>query len=126
MDSAGARHVNVEVKELFESAAQLPSHERSAYLMQSCPDPLVRLEVESLLEYATETDSFDAAVRGVAWSLHAEGELSPGDRIGAYRILSSIGHGGMGTVYLAERADGTFHQQVAAKVLQSGNAGFLL
>lgn len=40
-----------------------------------------------------------------------------GEVLGAYRLLSVLGCGGMGTVYLAERADGSYEQQVALKVL---------
>lgn len=42
----------------------------------------------------------------------------PGDRIGAWSLLRSIGRGGMGEVFLAERADGRFAQQVAIKFLR--------
>ncbi len=45
--------------------------------------------------------------------VHAEPK--PGDRIGAFRIERALGHGGMGTVFLATRADGVFEQQVALK-----------
>jgi serine/threonine protein kinase/tetratricopeptide (TPR) repeat protein len=45
---------------------------------------------------------------------------SPGDVIGSYRILGTIGHGGMGSVYLAERADGELEQKVAIKLLRAG------
>jgi len=40
-----------------------------------------------------------------------------GRRVGAYRLLSLIGGGGMGRVYLAERADGQYQQQVAVKLM---------
>jgi serine/threonine protein kinase/Flp pilus assembly protein TadD len=43
-----------------------------------------------------------------------------GDRIGPYRILRTLGSGGMGDVYLAERADPEFEQQVAIKVVHGG------
>jgi serine/threonine protein kinase/TolA-binding protein len=46
--------------------------------------------------------------------------LTPGARLGPYRILSSIGRGGMGVVYRAERDDGKFGQRVAIKVLSAG------
>jgi len=39
-------------------------------------------------------------------------------RIGPYRLLRELGHGGVGVVYLAERIDGAYHQQVAIKLLQ--------
>ena len=44
-------------------------------------------------------------------------ERLPGRRIGPYRILREIGHGGMGTVYLAERADGQYRKRVAIKLV---------
>ena len=40
-----------------------------------------------------------------------------GDRIGPYRVLRTLGVGGMGEVYLAERADAEFDQKVAIKVV---------
>ena len=48
----------------------------------------------------------------------------PGDRVGPYRLLREIGRGGMGSVWLAERADGAFQRQVALKLPRvSGSAG---
>src|SRR4030088_3392345 len=43
-----------------------------------------------------------------------------GDRIGPYRVLRTLGVGGMGEVYLAERADAEFDQKVAIKVVHGG------
>src|SRR5580698_10423520 len=43
-----------------------------------------------------------------------------GDRIGQYRVLRTLGVGGMGEVFLAERADAEFEQRVAIKVVHSG------
>ncbi len=40
----------------------------------------------------------------------------PGDRVGPYRLIREIGRGGMGAVWLAERADGNFKRQVALKL----------
>src|SRR5882762_5568830 len=46
--------------------------------------------------------------------------MEEGDRIGPYRVLRTLGAGGMGEVYLAERADAQFEQQVAIKVVHGG------
>jgi len=46
-----------------------------------------------------------------------------GERIGPYRVLGTLGAGGMGEVYLAERADAEFEQRVAIKVVQAGPFG---
>jgi len=48
----------------------------------------------------------------------AGAELVPGSRIGAWRVLRVIGRGGMGEVYLAERADASFDKRVALKLVQ--------
>src|SRR5205085_206679 len=46
-----------------------------------------------------------------------------GHSIGAYTLMSAIGHGGMGSVWLAERSDGRFERQVAVKFLSIALAG---
>ena len=46
--------------------------------------------------------------------------LGEDEGLGSFRILSEIGRGGMGRVYLAERADGAYRQRVAIKVLSTG------
>jgi serine/threonine protein kinase/Tol biopolymer transport system component len=43
-----------------------------------------------------------------------------GERLGAYRIVGELGRGGMGAVYLAERADSEFRRRVAVKVVKRG------
>ncbi len=45
---------------------------------------------------------------------------SPGTRVGPYRILNEIGHGGMGVVYRAERADDVYRKEVAVKIVRRG------
>jgi serine/threonine protein kinase/tetratricopeptide (TPR) repeat protein len=49
-------------------------------------------------------------------------QIMTGDRIGQYRVLRTLGVGGMGEVFLAERADAEFEQQVAIKVVHGGTA----
>ena len=54
----------------------------------------------------------------------ADAGPGPGDRVGPYRLLRAVGQGGMGSVWLAERADGSFQRQVALKLPRlSGSAG---
>ena len=107
--------MNLEIEKLLDLAAQIPRGRRAEFVAQQCTDPWVRAEVESLLEYATGADSFfEEAVQGVAVSLRTSGEASPGDVIGAYRVVSLIGRGGMGRVYLAERVYGEIQQIAAA------------
>jgi eukaryotic-like serine/threonine-protein kinase len=42
------------------------------------------------------------------------------ERIGAFRVVREIGRGGIGRVFLADRADGEFEQRVAIKLIQDG------
>jgi serine/threonine-protein kinase len=46
-----------------------------------------------------------------------------GRRIGPYQVLRELGHGGMGTVYLAARADQQYQKRVAIKLIRAGLAG---
>lgn len=86
---------------------------------ETMDDPHLRQEVLALLA-AMETrgdlldrPALDAVTRG-----GPAAQLQPGHRVGAYRVLSLLGRGGMGEVYRAERADGQFEQQVALKLLR--------
>jgi serine/threonine-protein kinase len=56
-------------------------------------------------------------------NLHAEGAGLAGQTIGAYRLISLIGQGGMGTVCLAERSDGRFQRKAAVKFLSAARVG---
>src|SRR5262249_54872991 len=47
-----------------------------------------------------------------------ETELDEGDRLGAWRLVKRLAKGGMGAVYLAERADGHFEQRAAIKLIR--------
>jgi serine/threonine protein kinase/tetratricopeptide (TPR) repeat protein len=51
-------------------------------------------------------------------TLDVRSEPQPERRIGAYRILRELGHGGMGTVYLAARADDQYQKRVAIKTIR--------
>ena len=107
--------------ELFSGALALPPPQRRVYLDRECAsDPDLLAQVEALLIGAENQDSFlspgGAASPGLLQELRGSmSELAPGTRIGRYRILDPLGKGGMGIVYLAERADGAYHQQVALK-----------
>lgn len=48
-------------------------------------------------------------------------ELQPGDRVGSYRVVRELARGGMAIVYLAERDDGEYQQQVALKWMQGAH-----
>ncbi len=104
------------VKEIFQSALDLASDERTKYLNEKCSDnPSLRCEVERLL------DSFDndyleqPAVEKFAETVLSKSNLSIGQEIGHYKIVKKIGAGGMGEVFLAE--DVRLKRKIALKIL---------
>lgn len=78
-------------------------------------------EVRALLAADAETGIMDVVGPRLSAISHAV-EPRPPERVGAYRIIRELGRGGMGVIYLAARADGQFEQQVAIKLIGTGNA----
>ncbi len=110
------------VEDLFFQALPMPPEERRRFLSGYSPE--VRLEVEALLEEDQVGSLVAATVRDTARSaLNGSGSpgpgVMPGGRVGAYEICEEIGSGGMGTVFLALRADDAYHRQVAIKFIRS-------
>src|SRR5215472_12245057 len=119
--SQRAHPMNPYLQKLFEQAVGMVGAEREGFISRHCADPALRRDLELLLACDQGADTFlEGAVIDAASSVLKSLGLSPGQRIGPYRVLTVIGQGGMGLVYLAERADGKFEQRVALKVLQSG------
>src|SRR5690606_16139331 len=79
---------------------------------------LVALVAAMLDADAGGTDDVQAIVSGAIHELTDEPPAPSEQRLGPYRLVSEIGRGGMGTVYLAERDDGAFDQRVAVKVVR--------
>lgn len=105
-----------EVEALFEQALEVPTAERPQFL-QSIGDDELRAEVEALLHahgeaFLDEPDRF--------FSTEGPDSLPPGEIIDRYRIIREIGRGGMGAVFLAERADEQYQKQVAIKLIKRG------
>jgi serine/threonine protein kinase len=112
------------VEELLNTALELEPGARRKFL-DALDAPTLRREVESLLVFETESDSFLSAP-ALAFSSdffednNGEDGERAGQAIGRYRIIKEIGRGGMGAVYLAERADDAYQQHVAVKVIKRG------
>jgi non-specific serine/threonine protein kinase/serine/threonine-protein kinase len=107
-------------KAIVADAAEASPTERPALVAERCgDDPELRAEVESLL--AQTTGRLEQAADHAVQSLRRElSILATGQRIGAWVIVRELGRGGMGAVYLAQRADGAYEKQVAIKVLRRG------
>ncbi len=119
------------VNNLLDAALELPSSERSLFLERECgEDAELCLEVESRLEAFDDYDGTSTFLEGPAVApvttsgeptrVIAERGQDQGRRIGPYRLVRTIGRGGMGSVHLAERDDAQFRQRVALKVIRQG------
>lgn len=107
------------VKAVYEDLAERAAAEQPALLAAACTDDAaVRAEVAALLQLQPQAAAFLEQPPLVA-ALPSQ-ENHSGKQIGAYRLLRELGRGGMGAVYLAERTDGTFDQQVAIKLVWPG------
>lgn len=93
---------------------------RAAWLAEARQrDPALAEQVETLLAQADGLPELDTGPGALADDLVEQySGLTPGDLLGAWRVLHPLGRGGMGRVYLAERADGAFDKRVAVKVLR--------
>ena len=104
---------------LADALEQTSFEERTALLKRSCADDTTLLrEAEKLL--ARDTTAFEEFAEFAATRLRHDERDRIGERIGAYLIVRQLGRGGMGAVYLAERADGQFKKRVAIKLLKRG------
>lgn len=111
------------VKSVLEQALDVSSAERQKFLDERCSgDNIIRSEVETFLRAEHDSAQFErSAVEAVLDAISGDDGHSHIDEvIGKYRMVREIGAGGMGAVYLAERADGEFTQRVAIKLIRAG------
>lgn len=109
-----------EIKHIFLSALEMPEQERSDYLSK-CDEPL-RAKVEKLLSADENANSFIVEPAVIDAGLVENGDRDDfvGENIDGYKIIRKIGHGGMGTVYLANREGEAFDKTVALKLVKRG------
>ena len=139
MSSGESRHTALwrDVFEAADRALELHGAERRAFVQRCVEEnPTVGGELKALIESGEHASVLEhpasafsapflhaAEVAGAPQSAVPNGETAT---FGAYRVRRELGSGGMGTVYLAERADDQFRKDVALKVLprwRRGNRG---
>lgn len=102
---------------LFEEAVELSGGERRDYLDQRCGDDSeLRAEVESLIRNDSAGTKFRGAIGEIAAQMDS-GSVTVGETVGSYRLARELGHGGMGSVWLAARDDDEYQSEVAIKLI---------
>ncbi len=120
-----------EVNALFERATSLPPEERHAFIdKETSNNPALRGELLSLLAFDVQ-QTVSPLSRAVGSALvnviSDQRRMLLGRVIGNYKLVSILGEGGTGTVYLGERADNQYSARVAVKIVDhtaiQGNLG---
>ena len=114
-------HAPDAVATIIERARALGPRERSEFVRRACgsDETLLSQVLLALGEDASQSGFWDEVAAGESDS-HDPGGSLEGQRLGPYRMVRKLGSGGMGDVYLAERADEEYQQQVAIKLVRSG------
>jgi eukaryotic-like serine/threonine-protein kinase len=110
-----------ELLQLLDSALQLDDTQLPAWMATLQPER--RQQLQALLDQrrAINTRQFLAAPAPLPGAApQADAVAQPGQRVGPWRLLHEIGHGGMAWVWLAERADGQGQRRVALKLPRLG------
>jgi tetratricopeptide (TPR) repeat protein/predicted Ser/Thr protein kinase len=113
-----------DVLSLFGAVVDLTADERERYFDKLQVPPEVRAEVTSLCGFDAQNVSLTNCIAEVASEvLRPDFAPGAGTLCGPYKLLRLLGKGGMGTVFLAERADGEIDRRVAIKFIRSGSGG---
>ncbi len=124
MDSQAARWKTLE--RLFNEALDRAPDQRAAYLAAACGDDTeLRHEVERLLA-ANAVESMEISrivAEGAAEAAAVVERAQAGARVGPWQLVRELGRGGMGAVWLAERADAEYKGHAAIKLIRPDRAG---
>ncbi|HEY8539816.1 MAG TPA: serine/threonine-protein kinase, partial [Steroidobacteraceae bacterium] len=117
------------LQQLFSRAVELPPEQREEFVKRETADnPELREELLGLLacDSGDSTGPLTAALgAAIDATTRDRRRAMLGKIVGNYRLTSILGHGGTGTVYLAERADRQYSAQVAVKIVDSATPGDL-
>ncbi|MBV9608882.1 MAG: protein kinase, partial [Acidobacteria bacterium] len=110
-----------EISPYLDEVLEVPEGERGAWLASLREaQPSIAAQLETLLSEHDALAKENFLEQRAAWV--QEPELA-GQSLGPYKLLHAIGHGGMGSVWLAERSDGRFDRRVAVKFLSIALVG---
>jgi len=120
------------INAIVDTALDLSEKERETYIQEECKgNEQLKQQVTELIASIEQSDTENFLEDIGDFSSHLAQEVSQkeirentssltGTTIDSYKLLELIGHGGMGSVFLAERADDTYTQKVALKIMRRG------
>lgn len=109
------------IQAIFDRVIQLPPQARQAFLNQEGLDDATREWIGELIQrFESDSTLIPEDDRLMIHKMLGETQDPEilGQNLGNYRVLEKLGEGGMGAVYLAERADGVFDKKVAIKLVR--------
>jgi serine/threonine protein kinase/tetratricopeptide (TPR) repeat protein len=107
--------------EIVRLAEELPASEQPEFLRRTCGAHSALYEqAAEILKARSCGGWWDQSIDELASVRSASAEALIGSRLGPYRVIATLGEGGMGEVALAERADEQFSQRVAIKLVRRG------
>ena len=111
-------------KEIFVAALTVAPDNLAEFLDRQCvSDSQLRQELDTLLAAHFASKNFiEKPAFEIVSAFGDNGANKIGTHFGNYKIVSEIGRGGMGAVFLAKRSDGEFNQQVALKIIRQSFA----
>jgi hypothetical protein len=108
----------IRIERLFHEALAIAPGDREEWLRGRCADDQGLLEeISSLLDAHAAMASAAGVSCPAGEGAVPEDRPVPSGRFGVWKPVRPLGHGGMSSVYLAERADGQFKQYGALKVM---------
>lgn len=114
------------IEDLFAKATKLQRAERESFIRNHASDPEEMRELLDLVAFAFTQHGTGPISRAIGQAVHNSTEHRSrsliGRVIGQYMIVSVLGRGGSGTVYLGERADKQYSAQVAVKIIDESAA----
>lgn len=114
------------IESLFAKATKLQRAEREAFVRDHAANPEEMRELLDLVTLAMTQHGLGPISRAVGQAFHESTRTGSGSLvgrlIGQYQIVSVLGRGGSGTVYLGERADQQYSAKVALKIIDESAA----
>jgi tetratricopeptide (TPR) repeat protein/ElaB/YqjD/DUF883 family membrane-anchored ribosome-binding protein len=108
------------IKDLFQALLERPGTEHDGLIAAAGLPPQAESELRTLLHHHAQATGGAAFLGEAAARPPPPVAARPGQRLGAWEVVRPLGAGGMGEVFEARRADGSYEGRAAVKLLRRG------